>query len=209
MNRLFFATALSALALATPIAAQAQTLPPAIVAVIDRNRIAATCTPCVAATQQLQAQGQQYQAREQQLLGPLQTEQQAIQTALAALPQGGQPDAALQQRIQTWRTNGEAAERELQRAQQTLQRNQSHVVEQILQRMEPLIRQVMQQRGANLAVDLNATLAHNPAVNVTDGVLALMNQNTAAFQTVAPPPAAQPAAQQPTPQPNRPRPQGR
>jgi Skp family chaperone for outer membrane proteins len=216
MNRFLLGTAFAALALAAPVAAQAQQLPPAVVAVVDRDRIATSCTQCTAATNQLNAQAQAYQARESQLLTPLRNEQQALQTALNALPQGGQPDAALQARYQTLQTNSQAAERELTQAQTTLRRNQQFVVSQIIERMNPLIQQVTRDRGANLAVDVSITLATNPALNVTDAVLALMNQNNTPFNVVAPPPQQQPAAQPgarpappPPPQPNRPRPQGR
>jgi outer membrane protein len=215
MNKLLLGSAFAALALAAPVAAQAQQLPPAVIAVVDRDRIAGSCAQCVAATAQLTAQGQAYQARENQLLTPLRAEQQAIQTALSALPQGGQPDPALQARYQTLQTNSQAAERELGQAQNTIRRNQQYVVNQIIERMNPLIQQVTRERGANLAIDLTSTLATNPAVNVTDAVLALMNQNNTPFAVVAPPPAQAPAATPaarpatPQPQPNRPRPQGR
>jgi Skp family chaperone for outer membrane proteins len=216
MNRFLLGSAFAALALATPVAAQAQQLPPAVVAVVDRDRIASSCTQCVAATAQLNAQGTAYQARENQLLTPLRAEGQAIQAVVNAIPQGGQADAALQARIQTFQTNSQAAERELGQAQNTIRRNQQFVVSQIIDRMNPLIGQVTRERGANLAVDLAITLATNPALNVTDAVLALMNQNNTPFNVVAPPPAQQPGAQQPAarppaaqPQPNRPRPQGR
>ena len=210
MNRLILNTTLAALALASPAVAVAQQLPAAVIAVVDRDQIATTCTQCVAATQQLQAQGTAYQQREQQLTAPLNTEGQAIQTAINALPQGGQPDAALQARIQTYRNNQQAAATELQGRQETIRRNQMFVVRQMTERMDPLIGQVTRSRGANIAVDISATLAHNPAVNVTADVLALMNQNNTPFNVNAPaqaPAAAQqPAAQQPQQQR---RPQGR
>lgn len=211
MNITLLRAAVATLALAAPFAATAQQLPAAVVAVVDRDRVAGTCTQCVAASQQLQAQAQAYQQRRTQLLTPLQTEGQAIQTAINAIPQGGQADAALQARARTFETNRDAAAAELQQREETLRRNQAFVVNQILERMNPLIGQVTRERGANVAVDVNATLAHNPAINVTDAVLALMNQNTAAFNVTAPPPQAaqQPAATPPAQQPQRPRPQGR
>ena len=210
MNRLILNTTLAAIALAAPAVAMAQQLPAAVIAVVDRDQIATTCTQCVAATQQLQAQGTAYQQREQQLTAPLNTEGQAIQTAINALPQGGQPDAALAARINAYRTNQQAAATELQGRQETIRRNQMFVVRQMTERMDPLIGQVTRSRGANIAVDISATLAHNPAVNVTADVLALMNQNNTPFNVNAPaqaPAAAQqPAAQQPQQQR---RPQGR
>ena len=209
MNRLILNTTLAAIALAAPAVAMAQQLPAAVIAVVDRDQIATTCTQCVAATQQLQAQGTAYQQREQQLTAPLNTEGQAIQTAINALPQGGQPDAALQARIQTYRNNQQAAATELQGRQETIRRNQMFVVRQMTERMDPLIGQVTRSRGANIAVDISATLAHNPAVNVTADVLALMNQNNTPFNVNAP--AQQPAAQTPAAQPpqQQRRPQGR
>jgi outer membrane protein len=209
MNRLTLGAAGAAIALAAPFAVQAQGLPPAVVAVVDRDEIARTCTPCAAATAQLQGQLTQYQQREQQLTSQIQTEGQAIETALRALPQGQQPDAAMQQRIQAFRTRQQSAAGELGPRQEQLRRNQGFVVQQILQRMDPLISQVMRQRGANLAVDIGATLAHSSALNITPAVLQLMNANAAPFNVTAPAAPAQPQpAQQQPPQQQR-RPQGR
>ena len=209
MKRLILNSALAAIALAAPVAAMAQQLPAAVIAVVDRDQIATTCTQCVAATQQLQAQGTAYQQREQQLTTPLNTEGQAIQAAINALPQGGQPDAALQARIQAYRTSQQTAATELQGRQETIRRNQMFVVRQMTERMDPLIAQATRTRGANIALDITATLAHNPAVNITADVLALMNQNNTPFNINAP--APQPAAQQPAPQQQQQqrRPQGR
>jgi Skp family chaperone for outer membrane proteins len=212
MNKYLLSSAIAGFALATPMAASAQAVPAAVVAVVDRDRIATSCTQCAVATQQMQAQVQQYQAREAQLTAPLQAEGQAIQTLINAIPQGGQPDPALRNRIQTFQGNQQAAERELSQRQDTLRRNQQYLVQQIVTRMDPLVGQVTRERGANLALDVSTTLAHNPALDVTDAVLALMNQNAAPYSVTAPPPAAGPAPAPtgvPTPTPTRPRPQGR
>jgi outer membrane protein len=216
MNKYLLSSALAGLALATPMAVSAQAIPAAVIAVVDRDRIATTCTQCAAANAQLQAQVQQYQAREAQLTAPLQSEGAAIQTAINAIPQGGQPDPALRTRIQTFQGNQQAAERELSQRQEQLRRNQQYLVQQIVTRMDPLVGQVTRERGANLAVDVSTTLAHNPALDITDAVLALMNQNAAPYSVTAPapqtaaPPAATPRPSAPAPTtPARPRPQGR
>lgn len=211
MNKLLLAPVVAGLALTAGVAAQAQQLPAAVIAVVNRNQVAQQCGPCTAATSQLQAQGQQYQARQQQLAGPLQSEQQAIQTALNALPANGQPDAALAARIRAFETNRDAATNELGRAQQTLQRNENYVVSQILQRMQPMISQVAQQRGATIVLDSTNVLVTAPQVDITAAVLALMNANTTPFNVTAPPPQQAPgAAPAPAqPQPQRPRPSGR
>ncbi|HWT12176.1 MAG TPA: OmpH family outer membrane protein [Allosphingosinicella sp.] len=210
MNKLTFGTAAAALALAIPAAAQAQQLPPAVVAVVNTDRIMQQCTACAAANQQLQAQVQQLQQRAQALGTPLQTEEAALQTAVRALPQGQQPDAALTARIQTFQTSQQNAQREIQTRQEQIQRNVAFVRQQIGQRIEPAVTQVMQQRGANIAMDTNATLAIAGAVDVTDAVLAVVNQNSAALNVNAPPPQQAPAQQQPQQQQQQQRrPQGR
>jgi outer membrane protein len=206
MNKFTFGAAAAALALALPAVAQAQALPPAVVAVVDTDRIAAQCTVCVAASQQLQAQLTQLQQRATQLGQPLQTEEQALTTAVNALGAGQQPDATLTQRIQTFQTQQQNAQREIASRQEQLQRNAAFVRQQIGQRLGPAIQTIMQQRGATVAIDRGATLAINPTVDITDAVLALVNQNTAALNVTAPPPQ-QPPAQQPPAQ--QPRPQGR
>lgn len=201
MKILAFGAALSAAALAIPTVASAQQLPAAVVAVVDRSRIAQSCTACTAALQQLQAQEQQLQQRAQQLGQPLQTEAQALETAVRGLQQGQQPDAALQQRIQTFQTQQQTAETEIATRQQTLRRNAAFVQQQILERIDAVVPQIMQQRGANLAIDRATTVAMAPQLDITDAVLAAVNQNAAAINVNAPAPQQQPAQQQ--------RPQGR
>ncbi|MGE3395348.1 MAG: OmpH family outer membrane protein, partial [Sphingomonas sp.] len=63
-----FSLAASAAALAfIPVAAQAQNLTPAVIAVVDTDRIVQSCTVCAAANTQLQAQVTQLQQRAQAL----------------------------------------------------------------------------------------------------------------------------------------------
>lgn len=208
MTKIIFGTAAAVFALAAPAALQAQALPAATVAVVDTDRIMTTCTTCVAAQTQLQAQVTQLQQRAQALGTPLQTEEQALQTAVRALPQGQQPDAALTTRIQAFQTQQNNARNEIAQREAQIQRNVAFVRQQMGERIQPAIVSVMQQRGANIAVDRGATLAINPAVEITDAVLAVVNQNTAALNVNAPPPAQQPA-QQPPAQQQPQRPQGR
>lgn len=205
MNKIFLGSALAAIAIATPIAVSAQQIAPAVVAVVDTQRILTQCTACTSANTQLQAQGQQLQARATQLGQPLEAEATAIQAAVNAA--GGTPDAALRARITAFQTGQQNAQREVQGRQETLQRNRAFVLQQIEQRLNPIIVQIMQQRGATIALDRGATLAIAPQVEITDAVLALLNTQLPSVGVTAPPAAAAPAGQQP--QQNRPRPQGR
>ena len=205
MTKMTLKAAVAALAFTLPLAAHAQQLPAAVVGVVDTDRVMRDCTVCTAANTQLQAQVEQLRQRATALGTPLQTEQTALQTAVGALPQGQQPDQALSTRIQAFQTRQQAAQTEIATREQQIERNVAFVRQQIAQRLQPAVQQVMQQRGATIVVSSGATLAAAPSVDLTPAVLAVVNQNSTALNVNAPPPQA-PATPAAQPQP---RPQGR
>ena len=190
---------LAAAAVAAPAAAQNR-LPAAVVAVVDTGRIYAECTACRAALTQLQGQVTALQQRQQALAGPIQTEQQAIEAAVNALPaaQRQNPPAALQQRVQRWQQSQQTANQELQGLQTRLQSTQEHVRQQIDARLGPIINQVMTTRGANIAVDTQATLARANGVDITTDVLTALNTQVPSVSVTPLPQSQQPAQQRPT-----------
>ncbi len=177
------------LAFATP--ALAQKAPPAVVVIINNERVFSECNACKTANTQLQQQLQALQARAQQLGQPLQTEADAIRTAAG----GKEPDAALKARITALQTKQTAAQQELGNSEQTIQRNRAYVVQQISTALNPIIQKVMTARGANLALDVQATLAIGPGVDVTTDVLTQLNAALPTINVTAPPPPAQPQPQ--------------
>jgi Skp family chaperone for outer membrane proteins len=197
MNKFVFGAAFAALAIAVPASAPAQRLGAAVIAVIDTSRIFRECNACRTAQTQLQQQVDQARQRAQQLSQPLQTEGQSLENSLKALG-GKAPDAALQGRIQAFQTRQNTANQELQNRQATIQRNQQYVAQQINTKLDPIIKSVMQSRGANIAVDMQATLATSPSIDVTNDVMAQLNQQLTTINVTAP---AAPA--------NTQRPQGR
>lgn len=198
MNKLVFGSALAVLAAAIPAAAPAQKLNSAVIAIVDTDRIMQSCTACVAARTQLQAQVTQVQQRAQQLGAPLDTEQKSLQTAISALG-GKQPDAALTSRIQALQTKQTQAQQELAGRQRTLQSTQAHVNQQIGQRLGPILNSVMASRGASVVLDKNNTLAASASIDVTADVLAQLNQQLPSV-SVTPLPQQQTQQQQPQPQ---------
>jgi Skp family chaperone for outer membrane proteins len=171
-NLLFISAAVAALAV--PAAAQAQRVPAATIIVVDTDRIYQECNACRTAKAQLQSQAQALQTRQQTLASQLRPEGQSIQAAIQAL-NGKEPDAALKKRVEDFQTKEQQANEELSRSQQNLQSIQANVVRQIEERLRPVINQVMTQRGANFAVDVDSTLAHAAGTDVTDAVLAGLN----------------------------------
>jgi outer membrane protein len=181
MNRFAFGAALAALSLAIPGAASAQRGNNAVIVVVDTGRILRECTACRAAQSQLQTQITALQARATQLGQPLELEMQSIQQAAqAARAQQGAArtasESALQTRIQALQTRQNTANQELARQEQTIQSTRAHVVQQIQTRLNPIINQVMNSRNANVVLDKDATLSFSPALEVTNDVLAALNQ---------------------------------
>lgn len=194
MKTMITIAALIASAAAIPSTALAQRAPAAVVVVVDTSRIYRECTACRAAQTQLQTRVTALQTRQQTLANQLRTEGQSIQTAIQALA-GKEPDAALRARAQAFQTKQDQANQELNTGQQNLQSIQANVLRQINARLNPVISQVMAARGANIAVDVDATLAHAPAVNVTTEVLAGLNSALPSV-SVTPLPAQQQQQQQ-------------
>jgi Skp family chaperone for outer membrane proteins len=185
----------AALAAATlvPSAALAQTVPPAVVAVVDLERVQMECNACKSARTALQTQANAIKARETALTTPLQTEGKAIQTAIDAL-KGKEPDAALQARVKAFETKRQQGAQELANRTQQFQRNQAYVAQQIQAKLGPIYQQVMTRRGANVMVEIGATLASGQSLDVTNDVLAALNTALPTVGTTAP---AAPAQQQP------------
>jgi len=190
MKKLVFTALAVALA---PQAAAAQTIPNAIVAVVDGNKAATECTACRTALAQLQQQAQGIQTLRQQLGAPLQTEQQQLQTALEAL-KGKDPDAALQARITAFQTKQNQAEQQLATRAQTYERNKAYVLQQIRAKIGPAIDAVQARRRANLVIDAGSTASFSPSLEVTNDVIAELNRTLTSIGTTAP------AQTQPQPQ---------
>lgn len=192
MRKIAMSAAFAAMVLA-PTGAFAQSIPQAVVAVVDLEKVSTDCTACRTAKTALEGQVTAYRSREQALAAPLKTERDAIQAAVNAL-QGKQPDTALQNRVKAYEQKQQQAAQELATQQNQIQRNQAYVSQQISAKLGPIYQQVMQRRGANVMVERGATLAAGAALDVTNDVLAALNQQLPSVVTTAP---AAPAQQQP------------
>jgi Skp family chaperone for outer membrane proteins len=202
MNKLAFGAALAALSLALPGVAQAQRAPAANIVVVDTDRVYRECTACRAAQTQLQGMVTSARTRATQLGQPLQTEAQSIEQAGAALRnQTGAARAtaetALNTRVQQFQQRQTTAQQEIARLEANIQSTQQNVLRQINARLNPVITQVMNARGANIALDVNATLARAGALDVTADVLTALNAALPSVSVTPLPQAAQPAQPQP------------
>jgi outer membrane protein len=202
MNKLFFGAAIAAATLAVP--AAAQRAPQATIVVVDTGRVFSECNACRAASAQLQTMVQQGNARAQTLGQGIQTEGQAIQQAAQAAqaqPAGAARTATentLRQRAQALDVRQNQANQELQRLEQNLQSTRANVSRQLNEKLNPIYINVMNAHGANLLLDTDATLAHAPALDVTNEVLAALNAAAASVSVTPLPQQAAPNPAQPS-----------
>ncbi|HET8749772.1 MAG TPA: OmpH family outer membrane protein, partial [Sphingomicrobium sp.] len=84
MKTLLVSAAFAA-ALVAPSAASAQSIPAAVVAVVDLDRVTSECNACKTASAALKSQVTSFESRRNSLATSLQTEQKSIQTAIDAL----------------------------------------------------------------------------------------------------------------------------
>ena len=192
MRKIAMTAAFAAMVL-TPVGAFAQAIPGAVIAVVDLEKVSSECTACKAAKTALEGQVTALKSREAALAAPLKTEGQSLQTAVEAL-KGKEPDAALQARIKAFQAKQQQGAQEIARQTNQIQRNQAYVSQQISAKLGPIYTQVMQRRGANVMVEAGATLASGANLDVTNDVLAALNQQLPSVSTTAP---AAPAQQQP------------
>jgi outer membrane protein len=202
MNKQILGAAIAALTLAIPGAASAQgRTPAAAVAIVDSDRLYSECNACRSATTTLQTMVNQARQQAQALGGPLQTEANSIQQAAQAAgnqapgPARTAAENSLRQRAGALETRQNQVNQQIQQMDQNLQSVRANVARQINEKLNPIYTQVMNAHGANLLVDVGATLAHAPALDVTNEVLTALN---AALPSVsvsplpAPPPGTQP-----------------
>ena len=192
MRKIAMTAAFAAMVL-TPVGVSAQAIPGAVIAVVDLEKVSSECTACKAAKTALEGQVTALKSREAALAAPLKTEGQSLQTAVEAL-KGKDPDAALQARIKAFQAKQQQGAQEIARQTNQIQRNQAYVSQQISTKLGPIYQQVMQRRGANVMVEAGATLASGANLDVTNDVLAALNQQLPSVSTTAP---AAPAQQQP------------
>jgi Skp family chaperone for outer membrane proteins len=192
MKTLLLSAAFAA-AIIAPSAASAQAIPGAVVAVVDLERVTSQCNACRTAKASLQSQVTAEENREKALLAPLKTEQESIQSAVDAL-KGKDPDAALQARVKAFQTKYQQAQESAARGRAQLQANAAYVQKQVQDKLGPIYQQVMQRRGANVMVELGATLAMAQNVDATNDVLNALNTSMPSIATTAP---AAPAPKQP------------
>jgi len=185
-------SAVAALLLAmTSAPAVAQTLSPPVIVIVDLDRVVNESAAGKTAATEIQGKISALQARANTLQTQLKTDADSIQAGQANKTLAG---PALEQRAQAFGQKQRAAEQEVQRLEQDVQRSRQFVIKQINDAAQPIITQVMRERGASIALAEAATHQHSASLDVTSDVISRIN--TALPRVSTTPPAA-PAGTQP------------
>ena len=190
MNKLVLALALaSAATVAAPVVAQ--TLPPAVIVVVDLDQVFQVSAAGKTAQTELKARLDGIQSRLASLRTSFGAEEQTL--AKAQPEQGATPAViqAWQAKVKDFTTRKTQAEQELQKRDQDFQASRQYVLKQINDGAQPIITQIMKERGASIAVPEGATLQHAASIDVTNDVIARIDKSLPRVATTAP---AAPAA---------------
>jgi Skp family chaperone for outer membrane proteins len=190
INKLVLALALaSAVTVAAPVVAQ--TLPPAVIVVVDLDQVFQASAAGKTAQTELKARLDGIQSRLASLRTSFGAEEQTL--AKAQPEQGATPAViqAWQAKVKDFTTRKTQAEQELQKRDQDFQASRQYVLKQINDGAQPIITQIMKERGASIAVPEGATLQHAASIDVTNDVIARIDKSLPRVSTTAP---AAPAA---------------
>ncbi len=190
MKKMMIALALAGVA--TPVLAQQ--LPGAVIVLVDQQDMIANSAAAKAAQVELKPKGDQLQARLNTLRTSLAAEEKTLRDTQ---PQQGAAPAAVQAwqaKVRDFDARRQQADQELQRRQQEIQASEQWVIKQISDAAQPIIGQIMRERGANIAMDERATIQHTPGIDITADVLARLDKALPKVSITPPPaPGAAPA----------------
>jgi Skp family chaperone for outer membrane proteins len=198
-RKLAAATAGAAAALIFASTAFAQTAAPAA-AVSHGPALAGVCYMSTQEALATSTVGKAVNARMQQLIqqvtAELQPEQTTIQNEAKALQSGAATmDAATrQQRGQAFQTRAEALNNKAAQRQRELEATQQKQLARVLQEMDPIAKQVYQQRRCSILLDRDSVMLGNPSMDLTAAVIAGLNAKIQTLTFNREVIAAQPAA---------------
>ena len=197
MKTLFKAAALAALpvigAVSAPVAVHAQAAQSNIL-IVDLERVSSDSAAGKNGQSQLQAKAQTVQARVKTLSDQIGAEYQALDKARASMAQ-----EAFQAKVKDLEARRGNAENEVRGRQQDLAQSADYVRRQILDAVNPIITTIMRERGAQMVLVQDATMAYVPSVDVTDEVIKRLNVSLPTVSITAPTVPAATPAQQPAP----------
>ena len=185
MKTLLMSLAFATTAIAAPVAAQ--TLPPAVIIVVDLDSVFQTSAAGKQALTELKTRADAIQGRLQQLRTSFGTEEQALVSTRPTA--AGAAATAWETKARDFQTRKTQAEQELAKRDADLQASRQFVVKQLNDGAQPIISTIMKERGASIAIAEGATLQHAASIDVTADVIARLDKSVPRVVTTAAAPA--------------------
>ncbi|WP_416908905.1 MAG: OmpH family outer membrane protein [Polymorphobacter sp.] len=188
MKKILISLALASAATLAPVASPAfsQTLPAAVVIVVDLDKIYRDSAAAKAATVDLKSKDDALRARASQLQSSLGAEQQQL---AQSRPAQGAPAAtvtAWETKARDFQARQQQAGQELEKRQSDLQAARQFVLKQINDALQPIITTVMRERGASVAIAKGATLDSTSALDMTNDIMARLDRALPRVSTTPP-----------------------
>jgi Skp family chaperone for outer membrane proteins len=188
MKSMIKTAALAATLLAAGTAAPvlAQTLPPAVIVVVDMDQVFQTSAAGKQARAELKTRYDGIQARLQALRTQYGAEEQALAKSQPAAGATPAAIAAFKAKVTDYQTRQQRDQAELAKRDQEFQASSQSVAKQIQDASTPIITTVMKERGASIALTEGATIAHSQAIDVTTDVVARLDKSLPRVSTAVP-----------------------
>jgi Skp family chaperone for outer membrane proteins len=182
LTKFLLATAVSVVALAAAPGAFAQHNNAASVVVVNYARVASESAVGRDLNTKLQGVGSQIQQQAQAMQSEetaIQTEQQRLGTATRGMTDAQiQASATLRPQIEALRTRMQTFQQRRAALQGDAQCTQMISVRDFQNQITPVVRTIMQQHGAGVAVDAGSAQVFDPNVDVTNAVIQQLDQAT-------------------------------
>ncbi len=189
MKKMLISLALASAAIVSTAAAPvaAQTLPPAVIVIVNLDQVFADSAAGKTALAELKARADGIQSRLATLRTSFGTEGENLEKTRPAPTATAPIIAAWEAKARDWQTRKTQAEQELQKRDQDLQLSRQYVVKQLNDGVQPLISTIMRERGASIVLAEGATLQHAAALDVTADVIARLDKALPRVATMPPP----------------------
>ena len=186
MKNLLIAALLGASAMVAPVAAPAaaQTLPAAVIVIVDMDQVFQTSAAGKTAQAELKTRLDSIQSRLQSLRTSFGAEEQALGKSRPTAP--GPAATAWEAKVKDFTTRKTQAEQELAKRDQDFQASRQYVLKQINEGAQPIITTIMKERGASIALAEGATLQHSASIDVTADVVARLDKSLPRVSSTAP-----------------------
>ena len=169
----------------SPVAVQAQTLPPAVIIIVNMDQVFNASAAGKQAQAELKSKVDAMQARANTLRTQFGAEEEALAKSQPA-PTNTAARPAWEAKVRDFQSRQQTAQTELSNREKEFQASRSYVLKQITDASNPIISTLMRERGASIAMPEGATLQHAASIDVTNDLVARLDKALPRVSTTAP-----------------------